>query len=116
MVDGQPCAAWSAHAPAMVIELEDEPEDGPPPSHDSAGLHIMASQCSTCIFRAGNLMQLRPGRMADLTAATDRADTNVICHQTLERPVGALCRGSVDRRMGQMARIAYALNAVVDDG
>ena len=99
----------------MVIEPEDEPEDEPVPTMDDAGLHVMAARCSTCIFRAGNLMSLRPGRMADLTALTDANDGNVICHQTLKRDVGALCRGSVDRRPGQMARIAGRLGLIVED-
>jgi hypothetical protein len=82
---------------------------------DDAGVHVMAERCATCIFRPKNLMQLRPGRMADLTAQTDLADTNVVCHQTLERSVGAFCAGSVERRAGQAVRMAYRLSMIVPD-
>lgn len=84
----------------------------------NSGLRVMREQCSTCIFRPGNLMQLRPGRMADMTRQTDLRDTNVSCHQMLEaatrdQHTEALCRGSVDRRPGQMMRIAERLGMVV---
>lgn len=94
---------------------EEEVDDYPPPVHDAAGLHVMRVQCSTCIFRPGNPMHLNPGRVAGMTRATDRDDTNVICHQTLEQAVGAFCRGSVDRRPGQMVRIAGRLGAIVEE-
>jgi hypothetical protein len=94
-------------------EDSDEDEDYPPKSWDEKGLHIMAAQCSTCIFRPGNLMQLNRGRLRDMVESTARDDTNVICHQTLDQPVGALCAGSVEQQPGQMARIAQRLNAVV---
>jgi hypothetical protein len=82
---------------------------------DDAGVHVMAERCASCIFRPGNLMHLRAGRMADLTQQTDAADTNVICRQTLDRPVGAFCAGSVERRAGQAVRMAYRLSMIVPD-
>ena len=51
--------------------------------------------------------------LADLTSSTDAADGNVICHQTLDRDVGALCRGSVDRRAGQLVQVAGRLGCIV---
>lgn len=86
---------------------EDEDEEAyPPPVYDKDGLYVKAEQCSTCIFRPGNLMSLQAGRVKGMTEDTDRNDTNVICHQTLDQPVGAMCKGSVDRRPGQVVRIA----------
>jgi hypothetical protein len=101
-------------------EEEDPDGNGPdynPPFVDGAGVHVMRERCSTCIFRPGNLMNLHEGRLADLTAETDRHDSNVICHQWLGRgfPVGALCRGSVDRRAGQMVRIGERFGPLVLD-
>lgn len=96
-------------------EYEDE-EERPVACYDGAGLHVMRERCSTCIFRPGNLMRLNEGRLADMTASTDRDDTNVICHKTLDRSVGALCRGSVDRRAGQMVRVAERIGALREDG
>lgn len=94
--------------------IYDEDDDEEPWGQDANGpngLRVMREQCSTCIFRSGNPMQLRPGRVKDMTDQTDRADSNVVCHQTLGGE-GALCKGSVDRQPGQMMRIAYRLNAI----
>ena len=85
-----------------------------PPTFDGR-LHVVADQCSTCIFRPGNLMNLGDGRLRELTSETDRRDTNVICHQTLDRKVGAFCRGSVDRRPGQAVRIADRLGVILEE-
>jgi hypothetical protein len=94
-------------------DIEDDDDEYPPTVLDAKSmLHVMREQCSTCIFRPGNKMQLREGRMRDLTAQTDASDSNVICHQTLDQDVGALCAGSVDRRAGQMVRIAERFNGI----
>jgi len=101
-----------------MIDLDyddEELEELPPPVFDAAGVHVKREQCSTCIFRPGNLMQLQSGRVKDMVEACNRDDTNVICHQTLEQPVGALCRGSFDLRPGQMAQIAQRLGALVEE-
>jgi hypothetical protein len=91
---------------------EDDGEPYPPSVNGPNGLRIMREQCSTCIFRPGNLMQLNRGRLADMVQLTRARDTNVVCHQTLGEPFGAMCRGSVDERAGQLVRIAERLNAV----
>ena len=92
-----------------MTDEDEREEDYPPPVYDRGGLYVKAEQCSTCIFRPGNLMSLNAGRMRDLTEGCDRNDTNVICHQTLDQPVGAFCKGSVDRRAGQVVRIAQRI-------
>jgi hypothetical protein len=99
---------------AAPIAEEDDEELAPDAMDAQSRLHVKREQCSTCIFKPGNKMQLRAGRMADLTAETDARDANVVCHQTLDG-IGALCRGSVDRRPGQMYRIAERLNGLVLD-
>jgi hypothetical protein len=93
-------------------ESDEDEDEAPPPTNGPNGLRIMAAQCSTCIFRPGNLMELNRGRLRDMVERTAAADTNVICHQTLDEPLGALCHGSVEQQPGQMARIAYRLNSV----
>jgi hypothetical protein len=60
-------------------------------------MRVLAEQCATCIFRPGNLMQLRDGALKALTEGA--ADTFVTCHDTLpnwsqEQP--AVCRGFYD--------------------
>jgi len=89
-----------------------EEEDGPPSVNGPKGMRVMAEQCSTCIFRPGNKMRLRAGRLRQMVRETRATDSNVICHQTLNEPLGAVCRGSLEEHMGQLARIAYRLNAV----
>lgn len=68
------------------------------------GVRLLAEQCSTCVFRPGNLMHLAPGRLRDLIAVNRRAGGYLVCHQTLNAggrhdPATrgeALCRGFYD--------------------
>lgn len=84
--------------------------------------YVMREMCSTCIFRPGNPMHLRRGRLTDLIMQCDAADTNVICHKSAnvggDIEVDAWCRGSVDRRPGQMVRILERLRLLqeVEEG
>jgi len=63
---------------------------------------LMAEQCSTCIFRPGNPMDLRPGALRSLVRdATREGCQGIICHQTLSygphpETGGAICRGYYD--------------------
>ena len=65
------------------------------------GPRVLAEKCSTCIFRPGNPMHLRPGRVKQLVGdALDRGGF-ITCHNTL--PYGghpevgeAICRGFYD--------------------
>lgn len=62
---------------------------------------LLSERCSTCVFRKGNLMSLRPGRLADLIASNVRAGAALTCHQTLsygDHPEfgEAVCRGFYD--------------------
>ena len=65
------------------------------------GPQLLAEQCSTCIFRAGNPMYLRPGRMREVVMENRRRGTVLICHQTLSYgphpEMGeSVCRGYYD--------------------
>jgi hypothetical protein len=65
------------------------------------GVRLLARQCSTCVFRPGNLMHLKPGRLKALVEENRRRDSYLVCHQTLrdgEHPKAgeALCRGFYD--------------------
>ncbi len=63
---------------------------------------LMAAQCPTCIFRPGNPMNLRPGRLRQMVSdALREGCQGVICHDTLSYGPhpdfgGALCRGFYD--------------------
>lgn len=67
----------------------------------TGGSRVLSEQCATCIFRAGNLMFLEPGRLAALVADA-LPDSFIVCHDTLTYggfpDYGpAMCRGFVDR-------------------
>lgn len=63
---------------------------------------LLSAQCGTCILRPGNLMRLRPGRLAELMSEALREGCQgMICHDTLpglapEGYLPAMCRGFYD--------------------
>jgi hypothetical protein len=72
---------------------------------------MLAEQCSTCIFWPGNRMQLRAGRLRDMVESARRADSFIVCHQTLPggREQPAVCRGFADRFSTNFLRIMERL-------
>lgn len=58
-------------------------------------LWVLNRKCGTCIFRPGNLMHLRPGRVQAMVDACIRENTVIHCHQTLDK-VRSVCRGLWD--------------------
>ena len=65
------------------------------------GPRLLAEKCSTCVFRPGNPMRLRPGRVKDMVDGALGEGGFITCHKTLsygEYPeVGeAICRGFFD--------------------
>ncbi len=75
------------------------------------GLRVCRARCSTCIFRPGNLMELRPGRVSGMVAEAVANDGCIPCHKTLNQaaPV-AVCRGFYDKHgtRSLLTRLAYA--------
>lgn len=59
------------------------------------GLRVCVGMCDTCIFRPGNLMQLKPGRVRGMVADSIRRDSFIPCHKTLDGE-RAVCRGFYD--------------------
>lgn len=63
---------------------------------------VLTEQCETCIFRSGNPMKLKEGRLRDMVqSATVEGSQGIICHDTLSYGPypeygGALCRGYYD--------------------
>ena len=63
---------------------------------------LLSEQCETCIFRAGNPMNLSRGRLKQISeAALREGSQGIICHDTLTYGPfpdygGALCRGFYD--------------------
>jgi hypothetical protein len=56
------------------------------------GLRVCAEMCSTCIFRPGNRMELREGRVAGMVKEAIANDSFIPCHVTLDGQ-RAVCRG-----------------------
>lgn len=59
---------------------------------------VWAQMCATCIFRPGNLMDLRPGAVKRVVDANLREGTLLICHETTQSqaPEEIVCRGFYD--------------------
>lgn len=83
-------------------------------------VHVMREQCSTCIFKPGNLMSLQPGRVAQMVRDAKAGDSVIPCHHTIhvrdERP--AICRGYWDRHHTDVwtLRLANDMGIVQFDG
>lgn len=85
---------------------EDQDYEG---SYRSQDLNILDRQtgkprlcqemCETCVFRPGNLMHLRPGRLKDMVNGALKEGSYIICHSTLpgaknpEHKQAAVCQG-----------------------
>lgn len=68
------------------------------PPYRNGRVHVLSEKCATCVFRPGNPMRLKEGRLADLIESNRAADSALTCHSTLYRDDTdeALCRGYVD--------------------
>ena len=69
---------------------------------------LLAELCATCIYRPGNLMRLRRGRLRDITDEAVRSDSYITCHSTLAGMSGAqpaVCRGFYDRFSTNFLRV-----------
>jgi hypothetical protein len=85
---------------------EDEDEDDGYEDREQSYLppggrpRLLSEQCATCVYRPGNPMQLRRGRLKQMTQA-GIAGGGVTCHDTLTYGAHpdfgpALCRGFYD--------------------
>lgn len=75
-------------------------------------VRICKSMCKTCIFRPGNLMHLLPGRVEEMVKEATRNENTIVCHQTLDQPLQAACRGFTDRHATQPLQVALRLGFV----
>lgn len=74
-------------------------------------IHVCAEQCDTCIFRPGNLMNLRSGRVREMVDAAKADDSSIVCHKTLEGE-NAVCRGFFDKHPTRPLKMAEHLGLV----
>lgn len=91
--------------------------DSPGPFRDGL-VHVLAERCSTCVFRAGNLMQLNAGRLKELVTANAEAESALTCHETLPGwgdAEPAVCRGYFDTHPTLPLRLAEAINVIAYD-
>lgn len=75
-------------------------------------VHVLSEQCPTCIFRAGNLMRLRPGRVRQMVDEAKRLDTCIVCHMTTSNRKPAVCFGFFELRATTPLQIADRLGFI----
>jgi len=75
---------------------------------------IMPEMCATCIFRPGNIMRLREGRVEQMEQDALAKDAHIICHSTLDRPRAEqqACAGFAARHDTSTLRIGRALSDI----
>jgi hypothetical protein len=80
------------------------------------GVRVLSEQCPTCIFRPGNKMDLRPGRLADICKQAVENDGYIPCHDTYKDGIieggKAICRGFWDRYDTTPLQLARRLNFI----
>jgi hypothetical protein len=75
-------------------------------------VYVCSEMCETCVFRPGNQMHLRPGRLKQLIAENIENDAGITCHKTLLQEERAVCRGFFDRYKTTPLRLAEALSMI----
>lgn len=100
----------------MSEVCDDDEEPTPIGPFRDGQLWVLSRKCSTCIFRPGNLMHLRAGRVDGMVQDCLDEDTVIPCHQTLDGP-RSICRGLYDkhRRDITVMRMAAAMKVFAFD-
>lgn len=76
-------------------------------------IHVCVEECSTCVFRSGNLMRLAPGRLAGMVRDAKAAESAIICHSTLYGEASnAVCHGFFKRHPTQPLQVAERLGLI----
>ncbi len=87
-----------------------EPEDTRVVDPDGT-LRVCADLCPTCIYRPGNLMNLEPGRVRQMTQDAIANEGHVVCHSTLGTPAPAICAGFERHPQGGIRSLALRFAA-----
>ncbi len=74
-------------------------------------IRVCGDQCHTCIFRPGNLKDLRPGRVAQMVHDAHANEGHIVCHGTLDREKAAICRGFADLPASRERSFALRIGA-----
>lgn len=77
-------------------------------------VYVCSEMCETCVFRPGNRMQLKSGRVKGMVEGARASESTIVCHATLYEPGvdNAACRGFFDRYPTQPLQIAERLGLV----
>jgi hypothetical protein len=77
-------------------------------------VHQVKHQCSTCIYRPGNLMHLADSRRDALEAEAITAGSVIVCHSTLLRTpqADAACAGFVEATDPQIIQLAERMGVL----
>ena len=83
---------------------------------DHTGVRVMREQCDSCIFRPGNLMHLKPGRLKGMVQDCLDDQTIIRCHKTLDDEKQAVCRGLFENYADRIwpLRLAVGMNAIIE--
>lgn len=77
---------------------------------------VLSEKCSTCIFRPGNKMHLRPGLRDNMVQSCIDDNTVIPCHETLDGP-RSVCRGLWDTHRADIMilRLGRAMDIIEFD-
>jgi hypothetical protein len=111
-------------APPPVVGTTDSDRDGGAGALSVGDPALMKSRrltamCSTCVFRPGNTMRLREGRLRDLVEEARADESYIVCHSTLPGMAAdgvepAICRGFADRYSTQALQVIERLFGFID--
>jgi len=72
-------------------------------------VHVCSRLCETCIFRPGNLMNLREGVVESMVAGALAIEGVIVCHSTLDGEEHLVCRGFFERHPTSPLQVASRL-------
>lgn len=81
------------------------------PARDG-GVWVMAEKCATCIFRSGNLMELRDGAVGQMKRSADERGTCIVCHEVMDGDRSAVCRGYYDNHNSALLQVAERMGII----
>jgi hypothetical protein len=76
---------------------------------------VFAERCGTCVFRPGNLLDLRPGRFKSVVDRNLEAGALLPCHETTHGQADreVMCRGFYDA-YGEQVNVVRVMDRFAD--
>lgn len=75
-------------------------------------VRVQAEKCATCIFKPGNKMDLRRGRLKDMVEGVRYIEGVITCHETMGHEENAVCRGQYDSHKTPLLQLADAMGVI----